>query len=251
MIGEESLLPAGRTERMSRLRRTIATRMVQSLQASAQLTTVVEADFSAVDEVRRRWNAGTTRAQGERLSFLPFVASAALQALERHPMVNASVDVENGTATYYEGCNLAVAVDTERGLVAPVVRNAAVLSVPALAAEIARVAATARSGRLMPDDLAGGTFTITNTGSRGALFDTPIVNPPQVAILGSGAVVDRAVVVKTDDGEKTVAIRPVGYLALSYDHRLVDGADAARFLTDVRGSLQQPAWCAAAVSAPD
>jgi 2-oxoglutarate dehydrogenase E2 component (dihydrolipoamide succinyltransferase) len=216
--------------------------MVESLQVSAQLTTVVEVDFAAVAEFRQRVKDEVFRARGVKLSFLPFIVRATLDALPRHPSINASVDIDKGEATYFETRNLAVAVDTERGLVAPVIRDAGGLSVTELATRIADLADTARSGRLAPDDLAGGTFTVTNTGSRGALFDTPIINQPQVAILGTGAIVDRAVVVKTQDGGKEIAIRPVGYLALSYDHRLVDGADASRFLTDVKQVLERPDW---------
>ena len=243
MAAGPTLVPVGRTEKLSRLRRTIARHMVHSLQVSAQLTTVVEVDFSEVALVRQRVKSDVLSAYGVKLSFLPFIARAALEALTRHPMVNASVDTEKGEATFFETRNLAVAVDTERGLVAPVVHDAGDMSVVALARRIGELADVARAGKLVPDDLAGGTFTITNTGSRGALFDTPIINQPQVAILGTGAIVDRAVV-REQAGDKAIRIRPVGLLALSYDHRLVDGADAARFLTDVKQSLERTEWSA-------
>jgi 2-oxoglutarate dehydrogenase E2 component (dihydrolipoamide succinyltransferase) len=240
MTAQPSLLPTGRTEKLSRLRRTIAHRMVESLHVAAQLTTVVEVDFHAVAALRKEVNAELSRSQGPKLSFLPFIARAVLELLPVHPVINASVDIENGQATYFASRNLAVAVDTERGLVAPVIREAGALSVVELARRIGDLADMARSGKLAPDDLAGGTFTITNTGSRGALFDTPIINQPQVAILGTGAIVDRAVVVGTEGGGKEIVIRPMGYLALSYDHRLVDGADAARFLGDLKRLLERP-----------
>lgn len=242
MTASPNLLPTARTEKLSRLRRTIARHMVESLQISAQLTTVVEVDFHAVALARQETKEEVRRSHGVRLSFLPFIAKAALIALPRHRQINAAVDIEKGEATYYDTCNLAIAVDTERGLVAPVIRDAGTLSVLGLALRIDELARTARDGKLMPDDLAGGTFTVTNTGSRGALFDTPIINQPQVAILGAGAIVDRASVVPTGGGGRDIEIRPVGYLALSYDHRLVDGADAARFLTDVKEILQQDHW---------
>ena len=242
MTAHTSLLPTGRTEKLSRLRRTIARRMVESLQVSAQLTTVVEVDFQAVADVRRWVKEEVSRSRGVKLTFLPFIAKAALEALPRHPVVNASVDMDKGEAVYFQTRNLAVAVDTERGLVAPVIRDAGDLSVIELATRVGELADEARSGKLAPDDLAGGTFTITNTGSRGALFDTPIINQPQVAILGTGAIVDRAVVLRTPGGGKEIAIRPMGHLALSYDHRLVDGADAARFLTDVKQLLELRDW---------
>lgn len=239
--------PIGRTEKLSRLRRIIATRMVESLQISAQLTTVVEVDFVHVAELRRGVKERVLEEHGVKLSYLPFIAKAALDALSRHPVVNASVDMERGEVTYYETRNLALAVDTERGLVAPVIPFEEATTVTRLALDIAAIADQARAGKLMPDQLSGGTFTITNTGSRGALFDTPIVNQPQVAILGTGAIVERPVVVAAPGNGSTghdsrIEIRPVGYLALSYDHRLVDGADAARYLSDVKQSLESADW---------
>lgn len=234
--------PVGRTEKLSRLRRIVAARMVESLQVSAQLTTVVEVDFAHVAQFRQRVKDQVLEQHGVKLSYLPFIAKAALDALGRHPVVNASVDIDKGEVTYYQTRNLALAVDTERGLVAPVIPFEGATTVTQLSVDIAAIAEQARAGKLMPDQLSGGTFTITNTGSRGALFDTPIINQPQVAILGTGAIVERPVVVRPPGQDPQIEIRPVGYLALSYDHRLVDGADAARYLSDVKQSLESPDW---------
>ncbi|MGL4174611.1 MAG: 2-oxoglutarate dehydrogenase, E2 component, dihydrolipoamide succinyltransferase [Dermatophilaceae bacterium] len=230
----------GTTETMTRLRRTIARRMVESLQVSAQLTTVVEVDVTRIARLRERAKAEFAAREGTKLSFLPFFALAAVEALKTHPMVNASI--EGDDVTYHGVEHLGVAVDTEKGLLVPVLKNAGDLNIGGLAKGIADVAERTRSGKIMPDDLAGGTFTITNTGSRGALFDTPIINQPQVAILGTGSVVRRPVVASTDDGGETIAIRSMVYLALSYDHRLVDGADAARFLTAIKSRLEEGAF---------
>ncbi|MGL5817031.1 MAG: 2-oxoglutarate dehydrogenase, E2 component, dihydrolipoamide succinyltransferase [Phycicoccus sp.] len=230
----------GTTETMTRLRRTIARRMVESLQVSAQLTTVVEVDVTRIARLRDRAKAEFAAREGTKLSFLPFFALAAVEALKTHPMVNASL--EGDDVTYHGVEHLGVAVDTEKGLLVPVLKNAGDLNIGGLAKGIADVAERTRSGKIMPDDLAGGTFTITNTGSRGALFDTPIINQPQVAILGTGSVVRRPVVATADDGGETIAIRSMVYLALSYDHRIVDGADAARFLTAIRSRLEEGAF---------
>jgi pyruvate dehydrogenase E2 component (dihydrolipoamide acetyltransferase) len=227
----------GTTEKMSRLRRVIAARMVESLQVSAQLTTVVEVDLTRVARLRARSKADFQAREGTSLSFLPFLALAAVEALKVHPMVNASI---NGDEVIYHGQeHLSIAVDTERGLIVPVVKNAGDLNIAGLARAIADVADRTRTNKITPDDLAGGTFTITNTGSRGALFDTPIINQPQVAILGTGAIVKRPVVINDDDGGETIAIRSMMYLALSYDHRIVDGADAARFLETMKHRLEE------------
>lgn len=228
----------GTTERLSRVRRTIANRMMESLHGSAQLTTVVEVDVTAVAELRRAHQQAFREREGLGLSFLPFFARAALDALREHPVVNATLDVDAGVVTYPPHEHLGVAVDTERGLIVPVIRDAGDLSIAALTRGIADVAARTRDASIGVDELGGGTFTLTNTGSRGALFDTPILNAPQSAILGTGAVVERPVVVRTDHG-KAIAIRSMVYLALSYDHRIVDGADAARFLQTVRARLEQ------------
>ncbi len=227
----------GTREKMSRLRKVIATRMVESLQVSAQLTTVVEVDLTKVARLRARVKSDFEAREGTKLSFLPFLALAATEALKAHPMVNASV--EGDEVVYHGSENLSIAVDTERGLLVPVVKNAGDLNIAGLARAIADVAARTRNNKITPDDLAGGTFTITNTGSRGALFDTPIINQPQVAILGTGAIVKRPVVVTDVDGGETIAIRSMMYLALSYDHRIVDGADAARFLGTMKARLEE------------
>jgi pyruvate dehydrogenase E2 component (dihydrolipoamide acetyltransferase) len=228
----------GRTEKMSRLRAVIARRMVESLQVSAQLTTVVEADVTRIANLRQQSkNAFETR-EGVKLSFLPFFAKAAVEALKAHPSVNSSIDQEAGTVTYHDTENLGIAVDTERGLLVPVIHEAGDLSLGGLARKIADLAERTRSNKITPDELGGGTFTLTNTGSRGALFDTPIINQPQVAILGVGSVVKRPVVVQDAELGEVIAVRSMVYLALTYDHRIVDGADAARFLTTVRERLE-------------
>ncbi|TQM62957.1 2-oxoglutarate dehydrogenase, E2 component, dihydrolipoamide succinyltransferase [Humibacillus xanthopallidus] len=227
----------GTREKMTRLRKVIATRMVESLQVSAQLTTVVEVDLTKVARLRAKVKSDFEAREGTKLSFLPFLALAATEALKAHPMVNASVE---GDEIVYHGTeNLAIAVDTEKGLLVPVVKNAGDLNIAGLARAIADLADRTRNNKIAPDDLAGGTFTITNTGSRGALFDTPIINQPQVAILGTGAIVKRPVVVTDADGGETIAIRSMMYLALSYDHRIVDGADAARFLGTMKARLEE------------
>lgn len=231
----------GTTERLSRVRRTIANRMMDSLHGSAQLTTVIEVDVTAVAELRRDHQQAFREREGLGLSFLPFFARAALDALREHAVVNATLDMEAGVVTYPPHEHLGVAVDTERGLIVPVIRDAGDLSIAALARSIADVASRTRDGSIGVDELGGGTFTLTNTGSRGALFDTPILNAPQSAILGTGAVVDRPVVVRSDHG-KAIAIRSMVYLALSYDHRVVDGADAARFLQTMRSRLEEAAF---------
>ena len=225
------------TQPLSRVRTVIAERMVTSLHTSAQLTSVVEVDVTRIAQLRAR--AGSA-ARGVKLSYLPFFARAAVEALEAQPDLNASVDTAAGTVTHHSAIHLAVAVDTERGLLAPVIRDAGRLSLVGIAAAIADVAARTRDGTITADELSGGTFTITNTGSRGALFDTPIINQPQVAILGTGAVVRRPVVV-TDpgNGAEAIAIRSMAFLALTYDHRLIDGAAAAKFLVAVRKRLEE------------
>jgi pyruvate dehydrogenase E2 component (dihydrolipoamide acetyltransferase) len=228
----------GRTEKLSRLRTVIARRMVESLQVSAQLTTVVEADVTAIARLRDRAKRDFEAREGVKLSFLPFFAKAAVEALKAHPAVNSSIDLEAGTVTYHDGENLGVAVDTERGLLVPVIRDAGDLSIGGLARKIADLAERTRTNKVTPDELGGGTFTLTNTGSRGALFDTPIINQPQVAILGVGTVVKRPVVVQDPGLGEVIAVRSMVYLALTYDHRIVDGADAARFLGTVKQRLE-------------
>jgi 2-oxoglutarate dehydrogenase E2 component (dihydrolipoamide succinyltransferase) len=217
----------------------IAARMVESLQVSAQLTTVVEVDVTAISRLRDRTKEGFAQREGVKLSFLPFFARAAIDALKAYPQVNASIDTEAGEVTYHDGEHLGVAVDTERGLLVPVIKDAGDLSIAGLARKIADLAARTRDNKISPDELSGGTFTLTNTGSRGALFDTPIINQPQVAILGTGSVVKRPVVISDERLGETIAVRQMVYLALTYDHRLVDGADAARFLGAVKHRLEE------------
>jgi 2-oxoglutarate dehydrogenase E2 component (dihydrolipoamide succinyltransferase) len=228
----------GTTEKMSRLRKVIATRMLESLQPSAQLTTVVEVDITSVSRLRDQVKADFAGREGVKLSFMPFFAKATIDALKEHPKPNAAIDTEKGEVTYYDRENIAIAVDTERGLLTPVIKDAGDLSIAGLARKIADVAERTRTNKITPDELSGGTFTLTNTGSRGALFDTPIINQPQVAVLGTGAVVKRAVVIDDPNLGETIAVRQMVYLALTYDHRLVDGADAARFLSDVKARLE-------------
>ncbi|SNT51962.1 2-oxoglutarate dehydrogenase E2 component (dihydrolipoamide succinyltransferase) [Asanoa hainanensis] len=228
----------GRVEKLSRIRRTIATRMVESLQVSAQLTTVVEVDVTRIAQLRQRAKNDFLAQHGVKLSFLPFFALASVEALRTHPSVNSKIDMEAGEVTYYDAEHLAIAVDTEKGLVVPVIKDAGDLNLAGLAKRIADVADRTRSNKISPDELSGGTFTLTNTGSRGALIDTPIINQPQVAILGTGAVVKRAAVINDPDLGEVIVPRSMVYLSLSYDHRIVDGADAARFLTAVKERLE-------------
>jgi pyruvate dehydrogenase E2 component (dihydrolipoamide acetyltransferase) len=230
----------GTTQRMSRPRQVIAQRMVESLRVSAQLTTVVEVDVTAIARLRERAKADFEAREGVKLTFLPFFALAAVEALKVHPRLNAVVDGDQ--VTYHDTEHLGVAVDTERGLMVPVIHNAGDLNIGGLARKIGDLAQRTRSGQVGPDELAGGTFTLTNTGSRGALFDTPIINQPQVAILGTGTVVRRPVVVEDPALGEVIAVRSMMYLALTYDHRLVDGADAARFLTTVKNRLEEGAF---------
>ena len=230
----------GTTVTMSRLRKVIAARMVESLAVSAQLTTVVEVDVTKVARLRDRAKASFEAREGVKLSFLPFFAVAVCEALKQHPVLNSSVE---GDQIIYHGAeHLGVAVDTERGLLVPVIQNAGDLNMGGVARKIADLAARTRDNKVNPDELSGGTFTLTNTGSRGALFDTPIINQPQVAILGLGAVVKRPMVVRGEDGGETIAIRSMVYLGLSYDHRVVDGADAARFLATLKERLEGGAF---------
>jgi 2-oxoglutarate dehydrogenase E2 component (dihydrolipoamide succinyltransferase) len=232
----------GRTEKLSRLRTVIAQRMVESLQVSAQLTTVVEVDVTRIARLREQAKTTFEEREGTKLSFLPFFAVAAIEALKEFPVVNSSIDLQAGTVTYHDTVHLGIAVDTERGLLVPVIADAGDLNLGGIARKIADLADRTRSNRVTPDELAGGTFTLTNTGSRGALFDTPIINQPQVAILGTGSVVKRPVVVRDEDLGEVVAVRSMVYLALSYDHRIVDGADAARYLNAVKARLEEGAF---------
>jgi len=230
----------GTTVTMSRLRKVIAARMVESLQVSAQLTTVIEVDVTKISRLRDRAKASFEAREGVKLSFLPFFSVAVCEALKVHPVLNSSV--EGDQITYHGAEHLGIAVDTERGLLVPVIHNAGDLNMGGIARKISDLAARTRDNKVSPDELGGGTFTITNTGSRGALFDTPIINQPQVAILGLGAIVKRPMVVRGEDSGETIAIRSMVYLGLSYDHRVVDGADAARFLVTLKERLEQGAF---------
>jgi 2-oxoglutarate dehydrogenase E2 component (dihydrolipoamide succinyltransferase) len=226
----------GTTVTMSRLRKVIAARMVESLAVSAQLTTVIEVDVTKIARLRDRAKASFEAREGVKLSFLPFFSVAVCEALKQHPVLNSSVE---GDQIIYHGAeHLGIAVDTERGLLVPVIANAGDLNMGGVARKISDLAARTRDNKVNPDELSGGTVTITNPGSRGALFDTPIINQPQVAILGLGAIVKRPMVVRGEDGGETIAIRSMVYLGLSYDHRVVDGADAARFLVTLKERLE-------------
>ncbi|MGW4958173.1 2-oxoglutarate dehydrogenase, E2 component, dihydrolipoamide succinyltransferase, partial [Nonomuraea sp. NPDC004186] len=228
----------GRTEKMTRLRQTMSKRLVESLQTAAQLTTVVEVDVTKIARLRDQAKADFLRREGVKLSFMPFFELAAIEALKQHPKLNATINNETMEVTYFDVEHLGIAVDTERGLIAAVIKNAGDLNLAGLARKTADLAERTRANKVTPDEITGGTFTLTNTGSRGALFDTPILNQPQVGMLGTGAVVKRPVVIDTPEGE-VIAVRSMVYLALTYDHRLVDGADAARFLTTVKRRLEE------------
>lgn len=227
----------GRTEKMSRLRQIIAERMIDSLRTSAQLTTVVEVDVTRIASLRARAKDGFLAKNGTKLTFLPFFVAAATEALKAHPKLNATIDGKQ--VTYHDVEHIGIAVDTPRGLLVPVVKNAGDLNIPGLARRINDLAARTRASKVDPDELSGSTFTITNTGSGGALFDTPIINQPEVAILGLGAITKQPRVVADADGNEAIAVRSVCHLALSYDHRLVDGADAARYLMTVKKRLEE------------
>ncbi len=228
----------GTTEKVSRLRKIIAQRMRESLQGSAQLTQVMEVDVTSIARLRDSVKEDFLAREGVKLTYLPFFAKAAIDALKTHPKLNAAIDEEKGEVTYYDRENVAFAVDTEKGLLTPVVKDAGDLSIAGLAKKIADVAERTRSNKIGPYELFGDTFTITNLGSFGALFDTPIINKPQVAILGPGAVVKRPVVIDDPNLGETIAVRHMVYLSLTYDHRLVDGADAGRFLAEVKKRLE-------------
>lgn len=227
----------GTSEPMSRLRKVLAERAVASMVSSAQLTTVVEVDVTKIAELRKNVQQRFTQATGTKLNFMPFFFLASAEALRSHPKLNASI--EGDTIHYHPTENISFAVDTDRGLLTPVIRDAASLNLAQIAQQIADLAARTRENKLKPDEMMGGTFTLTNTGSRGALFDTPVVFLPQVAILGTGVVQKRPVVLTGTDGSESIAIRSMVYLALSYDHRLIDGADASRYLVDVKARLEQ------------
>ena len=229
----------GTTEKMSRLRQTIARRMVESLQVAAQLTATVEVDMTAISRIRSKVKEDFKNREGATLSYLPFIAKALVEALKVYPKVNATIDTEERTITYPDAEHLGIAVQTDRGLLVPVIKDAGDLSIAGLAKRIADLAARTRQNKVTPDELIGGTFTITNYGSAGTLMDTPIINQPQVAILGTGALVKRPVVLSDERLGEVIAIRDMMYLSLSYDHRLIDGAEAAQFLSTLKARLEE------------
>ncbi|MCZ7413883.1 2-oxoglutarate dehydrogenase, E2 component, dihydrolipoamide succinyltransferase [Streptomyces sp. WMMC897] len=227
----------GQTVKMSRIRKVIAENMMKALHNQAQLSTVVEVDVTRIMRLRARAKESFLAREGVKLSPMPFFVKAAAEALKVHPSVNARIN-DDGTVTYHDVENVGIAVDSEKGLMVPVIKGAGDLSLAGIAKRTAELAGKVRGGGLSPDDMSGGTFTISNTGSRGALFDTIIVNYPQVAELGIGATVRRPVVVNHPELGETIAIRDMAYLTLSYDHQLVDGADAARYLNEVKERLE-------------
>lgn len=229
----------GKTEKLSRMRQTIAKHMMNSLASTAQLTTVVEVDVTRIANLRARVKDSFAQREGTKLSFLPFFVKAAVEALKAHPKINSRVNDETNEVTYFDHENVGIAVDSEKGLMVPVIKNCGDLTIAAIARKINELAAKVRDGSISIDEMSGGTFSITNTGSRGALFDTPVVNYPEEAILGLGTIVRRPMVVKDSEGNDTIAVRSLVYLALSYDHRLIDGADAARYLTTVKKRLEE------------
>ncbi len=228
----------GTTEKLTRVRKVIASRMVESLQVAAQLTATVEVDLTAISQLRKQVKDDFRRREGTGLTYLAFISKAVVEALKAFPALNSSVDLEAGTLTYHGSEELGIAVDTERGLIVPVIKNAGDLNVGGIAKQIADLAVRGRDNKLGPEDLSGATFTITNYGSAGTLFDTPVINQPNVAILGTGALVKRPVVVSDRFGNDTIAIRDMMYLSLTYDHRMIDGAVAARFLSTVKARLE-------------
>jgi pyruvate dehydrogenase E2 component (dihydrolipoamide acetyltransferase) len=232
----------GSTQKATRIRQITAKKTRESLQATAQLTQTHEVDMTRIVGLRAKTKTAFAEREGVNLTFLPFIARAAIDALKIHPNINASYNEDSKEITYYDAEHLGFAVDTEQGLLSPVIHNAGDLSLAGLARAIADIAARARSGDLRPDELSGGTFTITNIGSQGALFDTPILVPPQAAMLGTGAIVKRPRVVVDDTGNESIGVRSICYLPLTYDHRLVDGADAGRFLTTIKHRLEEGAF---------
>ena len=232
----------GTVQKASRIRQITATKTRESLQSTAQLTQVHEADVSKIAALRTQAKAAFKDRESVNLTFLPFFAKAVVEALGVHPNINASYDEAKKEITYHASVHLGIAVDTEHGLLSPVIHNASDLSLAGLARAIADIAGRARKGGLKPDELAGGTFTITNIGSQGALFDTPILLPPQAAMLGTGAIVKRPVVLTDETGNESIGVRSMCYLPLTYDHRLVDGADAGRFVTTIRHRLEEAAF---------
>ena len=232
----------GTTEKAPRIRQVIARRMRESLEVSTQLTQVHEVDMTKIAKLRLKAKNNFQAQNGVKLTFLPFIAKAVAEALKQHPKLNAAYDESKQEITYHNAEHLAIAVDTDKGLLVPVIADAGNLNLAGLASKIADVAGRTRDGKIGPDELSGGTFSITNIGSVGALFDTPIINQPQVGILGTGAIVKRAVVVADENGDDSIAIRSMMYLSLTYDHRLVDGADAGRFLQTLKARLEEGAF---------
>ncbi|MDO2381189.1 2-oxoglutarate dehydrogenase, E2 component, dihydrolipoamide succinyltransferase, partial [Rhodococcus electrodiphilus] len=232
----------GTTQKVNRIRQITAIKTRESLQTTAQLTQTFEVDVTKIAHLRSQAKATFAEREGVNLTFLPFFAKAVVEALKAHPNINASYDEDKKEITYHAAEHLGIAVDTEQGLLSPVIHNAGDLSLAGLARAIADIAKRARSGGLKPDELAGGTFTITNIGSQGALFDTPILVPPQAAMLGTGAIVKRPVVVTDEVGNESIGVRSMCYLPLTYDHRLIDGADAGRFLTTIKHRLEEAAF---------
>ncbi|MFD3333212.1 2-oxoglutarate dehydrogenase, E2 component, dihydrolipoamide succinyltransferase, partial [Streptomyces sp. NPDC058700] len=228
----------GQTVKMTRMRKVIGDNMMKALHGQAQLTSVVEVDITKLMKLRGRAKDAFAAREGVKLSPMPFFVKAAAQALKAHPVINARINEDEGTITYFDTENIGIAVDSEKGLMTPVIKGAGDLNIAGISKKTAELAGAVRASKITPDDLAGATFTISNTGSRGALFDTIIVPPNQVAILGIGATVRRPVVIDHPDLGETIAIRDMTYVALSYDHRLVDGADAARYLTAVKAILE-------------
>ncbi|MFP3992771.1 2-oxoglutarate dehydrogenase, E2 component, dihydrolipoamide succinyltransferase, partial [Streptomyces sp. E11-3] len=228
----------GQTVKMTRMRKVIGDNMMKALHGQAQLTSVVEVDITKLMKLRAQAKDGFAAREGVKLSPMPFFVKAAAQALKAHPVVNARINEDEGTITYFDTENIGIAVDSEKGLMTPVIKGAGDLNLAGISKKTAELAGAVRASKITPDDLAGATFTISNTGSRGALFDTIIVPPNQVAILGIGATVKRPMVINHPDLGETIAIRDMTYVALSYDHRLVDGADAARYLTTVKAILE-------------
>ncbi|MEV5615442.1 2-oxoglutarate dehydrogenase, E2 component, dihydrolipoamide succinyltransferase [Streptomyces bacillaris] len=228
----------GQTVKMTRMRKVIGDNMMKALHSQAQLTSVVEVDITKLMKLRNQAKAAFAAREGVKLSPMPFFVKAAAQALKAHPVINARINEDEGTITYFDSENIGIAVDAEKGLMTPVIKGAGDLNIAGISKKTAELAGKARGGGLTPDDMSGATFTISNTGSRGALFDTVIVPPNQAAILGIGATVRRPVVIDHPDLGETIAVRDMTYLSLSYDHRLVDGADAARYLTSVKAILE-------------
>ena len=227
----------GQTVKMTRMRKVIGDNMMKALHEQAQLTSVVEVDVTKIMSLRAKAKDGFLAREGVKLSPMPFFVKAAAQALKVHAVVNARINEAEGTITYFDSENIGIAVDSEKGLMTPVIKGAGDLNIAGISKKTAELAAKVRDSKITPDELSGATFTISNTGSRGALFDTVIVPPNQAAILGIGATVKRPVVIEADGGT-AIGIRDMTYLSLSYDHRLVDGADAARYLVAVKEILE-------------